>query len=123
MKKKLIYISHKYGGNEENAKSVEEQVKKLVSNKELFNTCCFVSPIHCFGFMYETVDYADGLQLCLDLLNHCDGMLVLGEHASSVGVRTEKHFCFENNIPFIVIPDIDNPYEEEVKAWVESLTS
>ena len=90
----LIYCSHKFGGNMENAKDAELKIKKL-QLADAKNT--YISPIHAFGFMYNTVSYEDGLKLCLDLLSKCDKMIVLSE--LSRGVNAEIDYCVDNDIP------------------------
>ena len=92
----LIYCSHKFGGKMENAKAVELKIKRLqLADPE--NT--YVSPIHTFGFMYDTVSYEDGIGMCLDLLSKCDMMIVLSE--MSKGVRAEIKYCIDNAIPIV----------------------
>jgi len=90
----LIYCSHKFGGNLENAKAAELKIKRL-QLADPSNT--YISPIHAFGFMYNVLNYEDGLRLCLDLLAKCDKMVVLSE--KSKGVSREISYCMDNNIP------------------------
>lgn len=90
----LIYCSHKFGGSLENAKAAELKIKRL-QLADPDNT--YISPIHTFGFMYNVLNYEDGLRLCLDLLAKCDKMVVLSD--LSRGVRAEIKFCTENEIP------------------------
>lgn len=84
----LIYCSHKYGGDPENAHKAEEIIKSLQKH---FLEDTFVSPIHAFGFMYNELSYDDGMKLCLDLLDKCDTLLVLSEE--SEGVRREIKYA------------------------------
>lgn len=94
----VIYISHPYGGKEENKKKVEEIIKQLLID-EPHNL--YVSPIHAFDFLYDHVPYDDGLFMCLKLLNLCDKMYVYGEdYKQSVGVRGEIGFCDLYNKPY-----------------------
>ena len=90
----LIYCSHKFGGKLENAKAVELKIKKLQLENPS-NT--YISPIHTFGFMYDTVSYEDGIGMCLDLLRKCDKMIVLSE--KSEGVEIEIEYCIAARIP------------------------
>ena len=90
----LIYCSHKFGGKMENAKDVETKIKKL-QLADPGNT--YISPIHTFGFMYDTVSYEDGIGMCLDLLRKCDKMVVLSE--KSEGVNIEIEYCIAARIP------------------------
>ena len=90
----LIYCSHKFGGKMENAKAVELKIKRL-QLADPKNT--YISPIHAFGFMYDTVSYEDGIGMCLDLLNKCDKMVVLS--GESEGVNIEIEYCIAARIP------------------------
>ena len=76
----LIYISHPYGGKEENKTKVENIIKKLIKENPEHT---YISPIHTFGHLYNDVDYEIGLQWCLDLLNACDKMYVYGDWENS----------------------------------------
>jgi len=94
----LIYISHPYGNNPENIKKVEEIIHRLVKEHPE-NT--YISPIHCFGFMYNSVSYEAGLEMCLNLLDRCEKMMVFGNWQDSRGCNAEilhasyNHTCFE----------------------------
>ena len=90
----LIYCSHKFGGSLENAKAAELKIKRL-QLADPDNT--YISPIHTFGFMYNVLNYEDGLRLCLDLLSKCDKMVVLSE--KSKGVEIEIEYCIAARIP------------------------
>ena len=106
-KKHLIYISHPYGGKVENEIETAEIVQRLYMNDELYDNCCFVSPIHCFSFMYHNTEYYKGLSFCTDLLKHCKLMLLCGDWKSSVGCTAEKEICDELNIPYIEVKDME----------------
>ncbi len=118
--KQLVYISHPSGGKEENTKEIEYIIEELYKDDELFDKCCFVSPVHCYGFMYDTYEtnYLKGLQFCLDLLMHCDKMIVFGDHRSSRGCTREievantlgkKYLCFEDvSDMYAIIREIKN---------------
>ena len=79
-----IYCSHCYGGKEKNKQEAERKIKALQLD-DLDNT--YISPINTFGFMYEDIEYYTGLELCFNLLQACDKLLVLSEE--STGVRLE----------------------------------
>lgn len=106
-KKKLVYISHPSGGLDENKIRIENYIRKLYANDQLFDMCCFVSPVHCYGFMYHDTEYFKGLSFCTDLLAHCNAMLLLGDYSSSVGCKQEKQICMDNHIPFVEIANIE----------------
>lgn len=95
----LIYVSHPYGGKEENKITVEQIIKALVKNDKQ-NT--YVSPIHTFGYMYDEVDYKRGLEMCLELLDACDCMIVFGDYKNSIGCKEEIQHCVEGNKPHLI---------------------
>ncbi len=68
-----IYVAHPYGGDEKNKKIVELFIKKLV---EVDPGITFISPIHAFGYLYDTLDYETGIDMCLDLMENCDALLI-----------------------------------------------
>ena len=107
VKKTMVYISHPSGGLEENAKDIERIVEALYRDDELFEKYNFVSPVHCFGFMYETYkeNYLKGLQFCLDLLLNCDRMLVFGDYTNSRGCNREIEVANEKGIKYLCFED------------------
>ena len=100
----MIYISAPYGGKKENKDRIEFIVKTL-SIERPFDT--FISPVHCWGFMYDTVAYNVGIRYCLELLDKCDFMMVFGDWRSSRGCRLEVEHAKINEIPFIVYEDVE----------------
>lgn len=106
-KKDLVYISHPSSGLKENTLDVEKIIRRLYADNNLYSKYCFVSPIHCFGFMYHDVEYFKGLSFCTDLLMHCKIMLVFGDWTNSVGCKAEIDLCRELGIPVIFIDNSD----------------
>lgn len=109
--KKLIYISHPSSGLEENTKDIEKVIRMLYSSEYMYNNFCFVSPVHCYGFMYNDnpeleYDYK-GLSYCTDLLRHCDGMIVVGDWENSTGCKEEVKLADELNIPYVFVKTSD----------------
>ena len=100
-----IYISHPYGGKESNLKAIEAIVTRL-AEKDRANV--YISPVHCFGYLYDKVDYLHGLGMCLELLACCDRMLVYGDWEHSVGCRAEIDCCKAHGIPVVVCYGADN---------------
>lgn len=96
--KKVIYISHEYGNDYENADRVADLVRAY---SIVHSDYCFVSPIHSFGFMYSDLNYEHGMKLCLTLLDMCDEMWVFGDRSMSKGCQIEKEFCNRYDIPII----------------------
>ena len=93
----LIYISHAYGGKEENKAEVEKIVRQLVIDEPEHT---YLSPIHATGFLYNDVPYDQGLQMCLKLLSRCDKMYVYKPYEGSQGVKAEIRYAREHAIPY-----------------------
>lgn len=132
-KKKLIYLSHPSGGLPENTEEIADMVRELYKNEDIYNNFCIVSPVHCYGFMYEDYnsseqDYYKGLSLCTDLLLHCDGMLLTGNWELSRGCNVELDICKNYNIPYIEVKTLtelkeklkDNSIVTEIKLLWKS---
>jgi hypothetical protein len=96
----IIYVSHPYGGIEENKQKVEAIVRSLAKENPQH---IYISPIHCFGFMYTDTDYETGLDMCLKLLDKCDKMLVFGDWKSSRGCNAEILYADVNFIPYEIM--------------------
>lgn len=82
----MIYCAHKYGGEEKNKRDIEKKIKTLQLSRP---KDCFISPVHCFGWMYKDIDYDAGMELCIDLLSVCDEVLVLSELSKGVKIEIE----------------------------------
>lgn len=95
----LIYISHPFSGKMENQEEVERIVNKLI---EIAPEHTYISALHAFGYLYQTTDYEYGLNMCLNLLDVCDKMLVFGDWKSSRGCTAEVLYCQEKHIPYEV---------------------
>lgn len=94
MFKKIVYISHKFGGKRKNAKRAEKIIKRLIKE---YPDYLFISPIHCFGYAYKDIPYEEGIKHCLALLDLCTEMWVCSE--ASKGVQIEINYCFMNKKP------------------------
>lgn len=103
---KKIYISHAFGGKEENAQRVTNIINYLYDTIYLSDVV-LLSPIHIFRRIYNVVDYEVGLQACLDLLETCDEMWVFDDYSESVGVKKEIEFCKEKGIPYHIFQSDD----------------
>ena len=98
---KVIYISHKFGGDKNNIEEIENIVRCLV---KIHPQYLFVSPVHAFGYLYDDVDYDTGLDYTLWLLGKCDEVWVTGsEWSSSKGVLAEIDYCKNNGIPYKIL--------------------
>jgi len=96
----MIYISHPYGGKEENKLKIEAIVRKLVKENP---GVTYISPVHAFGYLYNDVDYETGLEYCLNLLDVSDRMLVFGDWKYSRGCTAEVLFAEMHMIPYEIV--------------------
>ena len=97
--KSIVYISHPFQNNPENVKKIEDIIKGL---HKCFPSYLFISPVHAFGFLYNSTTYEQGLYMTLFLLETCaDEMWVFGEDwRNSTGVKAEIEYCKKHNIPY-----------------------
>jgi len=96
----LIYISHPYGGQEEKKQRVKEIIRELTLSHPEYT---YISPIHCFGFLYNDVNYEDGLDMCLNLLAKCEKMYVFGDWKQSRGCTAEVLYAEMHMIPYEIM--------------------
>ena len=99
---KVIYVSHPYGGVAKNKKKIETLLLSFIKQ---YPNYLFLSPVHCFGFAYNVLNYTDGLNECLWLLERADEMRVCGDYRSSKGCQAEIEFCKSHKIPFTIKPN------------------
>ena len=99
--KKKIYISHSYSGLKENKRDIEYKVKRLVKE---YPNYVFISPVHTFGYLYNSYPYDAGIDLCIELLKMCDEMWIADkDFVNSKGVMVEREWCLCNKIPVRLI--------------------
>lgn len=112
---KTVYVSHKYGGDKNNLKEVEEIIK---AQQKKHPNYMFISPIHMFGFLYNDMCYEDGLELCLYQLAECDEIWVTGEKwYDSTGVIKEIEYANAHKIDVLFVKNAeDNPHKIEGSA-------
>ena len=89
----LIYCAHRYGGKTENKSEATRKLQKLQLEDPKHT---YLSPIHALGHSYSKLDYDTGMELCYDVLRHCDMMLVLS--SPSEGVCREIRYAREHGI-------------------------
>ena len=99
--KKVIYISHDYGGREENKCHLEQELWRL---NRMFPDYTFVSAVHCFGFQYHEMSYEAGMRHCLALLDLCDENWFVPGHCSGRGCAIERKYSMEHRIPVKYVP-------------------
>lgn len=85
----IYYVAHAYGGNKENI----EKAKKIIHDlqvKDLAN--CYICPLLAFSHLeYGEIGYENEIELCLDILQACDRLIVASE--ISKGVQMEIDFA------------------------------
>lgn len=86
----LIYIAHKFSGDKNNI----EKAKKITHDlqvKDLAN--CYVCPLLLFSHLeYGEIGFDDEMELCLDILQNCEKLIVASEEISK-GVQMEIDFA------------------------------
>ena len=86
----LIYIAHKFSGDKTNI----EKAKKITHDlqvKDLAN--CYICPLLTFSHLeYGELGYDDEMELCLDILQNCEKLIVASKEISR-GVQTEIDFA------------------------------
>ena len=112
-----IYISHPYGGKPGNKAEIE-RIAEALAVKDKANV--YISPIHCFGYLYVKVDYLHGLGMCLELLKVCDKMLVYGDWEHSTGCKAEIDYCKAHGIPYVLHCDPPKNKERPIRPpWMD----
>lgn len=85
----IFYVGHAFGGDKSNI----ERAKKITHDlqvKDLAN--CYICPLLTFSHLeYDEIGYENELELCLDVLQNCDKLIVASE--ISKGVQTEIDFA------------------------------
>lgn len=85
------YVSHAYGGKEENYNKAKEITRKLQIERP---QDCFICPLMAFSHLeYGEFGYDYEIELCLDLLSICDGLIVASDPKESKGVQIEIDFA------------------------------
>lgn len=94
----IVYISHGYGGKQENLDEINE-IMKIVY--KLHPNWLILNPVAMFSPLYNLTDYDKGLNMCLFLLNLSDEMWVVDEnYRNSKGVIREIYYCDKFLIPY-----------------------
>jgi hypothetical protein len=85
----LCYVAHAYSNNKSNI----EKAKKITHDlqiKDLAN--CYICPLLTFSHLkYGELEYDDEMELCLDILQNCEKLIVASE--ISKGVQMEIDFA------------------------------
>jgi hypothetical protein len=85
----ICYVAHTYSADKSNI----EKAKKITHDlqvKDLAN--CYICPLLTFSHLeYGEIGYDDEMELCLDILQNCDKLIVASE--ISKGVQMEIDFA------------------------------
>ena len=114
----IIYLSHPYGGKQENLNEINE-CQKLLTIMHPENL--YLNPIAMFGSLYDCTTYGQGLNMTLLLLEElADEMLVCSNdwHLSE-GCCAEIEYCNNRNIPYKIytLEQIRSEYEKYRKEY------
>lgn len=98
-----IYIAHPFGGLQENKDKVEDIIIELVKMNE---NLLYISPLHLFGYLYNTVSYEQGMDWCLETLRTCDCLVLASdEWVNSKGCNIEVEFAKEKGIEILTLDE------------------
>ena len=86
----LVYVAHKHGGKAENMERAKQITHDLQVN-DLENS--YICPLLLFSHLrYGEIGYDAEMELCLDILQNCDKLIV----ASEISKGVEKEIDFAN---------------------------
>ena len=105
---KMVYISHPYTGNEKRNVYEAESISKELSNQ--FPDIVFINPLNVFKHLQNSnLSYSEIINQCIELMHHCDAMIMTGNWRSSKGCMMEynnaKCPIFEGISSFRLIKD------------------
>lgn len=106
--KKLIYVSHPFltnGDKDKNIENVTKILTDLVLNYS--NKYVFISPINSYGTLDGKLNYDQGLEICMDLLSKCDGIVMCGDYYKSNGCRQELARAIRLNLDIYDLRDFN----------------
>lgn len=87
----VYYVAHKYGGDPQNLERAKRITHELQVN-DLEN--CYICPLTAFSHMrYNEIGFDEEMDLCIDLLSICDGLIVASDFAESKGLQKEIEFA------------------------------
>lgn len=99
-----IYVAHEYGGDRAN---IERCGQILKEHQAAFPENCYISPLHNWSYLpYDIIDKQIFMEICYDLLEVCDEVLVLS--AESEGVKNEIEMATLLHIPVVYYNEINN---------------
>lgn len=87
----LIYVAHKHGGIAKNMERAKQITHDLQVN-DLENS--YICPLLLFSHLrYGEIGYDAEMELCLDILQNCDKLIVASDFLTSKGVKKEIDFA------------------------------
>lgn len=90
----MIYVAHPYGGKQENIKKAKKILRDL-QLKDLEN--CYICPLTAFSHLgYNEIRREDENALCLDLLQICDRLIVVGEISEETQIEINLAMKLKN---------------------------
>ena len=104
-----IYLSHPYGGKEENIKKAGEYAKTLIQMSRIMKdeAVTILSPIHNFTWLSyhakETEEYEEDIKSCLVLLKRTDALVLCEPWKQSFGCRLDYLYALKLNLPIFKI--------------------
>ena len=90
----MIYVAHAYGGKQENIERAKKITHDLQVN-DLEN--CYICPRTAFSHLgYNEIGCEDKIALCLDLLQICDKLIVVGETSEETQIEIDLAMKLKN---------------------------
>lgn len=93
---RTIYISHPFGGEQENVEKVKKIIKGL---KRKHPDYIFHSPLYATGFFYNELSYLVGMRHRFEALSRCDELWLCGNWQDSKGCCMEYGFAKAKGMP------------------------
>ena len=86
-----FYVAHAFGGKQENL----QRAKKITHDLQLKDLAnCYICPLLTFSHLeYGEIGFDAEMELCLDILQNCDKLIVASDFSNSKGVQTEIDFA------------------------------
>lgn len=82
-----VYVAHAYGGDPENIEKAKKITHDLQVN-DLKN--CYICPLTAFSHLgYNEIGYKEEMDLCFDLLQICDKLIVASEVSHGVQIEID----------------------------------
>lgn len=92
----LVYVSHKYGGSDDNVENARQLCRELADE---LPEVLFIPALSVTCRRYSKRHYADDLGLLLELESRCDVVYMAEDWDRSTGCLAEYEFAKRNGIP------------------------